>query len=115
MMPLRYKDMYAGAPAGVKSKVKQCLGAVTCLSSAEEEYDCFPLEVECLDGEAEEEGREGEGVMSRIARLECQIELILCREEHLANGLSSHEQMKRDGWGSYERGFRRLSTVTCWV
>ena len=80
---IRYKDMYAGAPAGVKSKVKECLAAVTCLSSTEEEYDCFPLEEKCLDGEIEEEegGGRGEGVTSRIARLECQIELILCREE----------------------------------
>ena len=77
----RYKDMYAGAPAGVKSKVKRCLGAVTCLSSVDEDYDCFPLEQECLDGEVEEESREG--AMSRIARLECQIELILCRNERL--------------------------------
>ena len=72
--------MYAGAPAGVKSKVKRCLGAVTCLSSTEEDYDCFPLEQECLEGEAvEEELLEG-ATMSRIARLECQIELILCRD-----------------------------------
>ena len=72
--------MYAGAPAGVKSKVKRCLGAVTCLTSTEEDYDCFPLEQECLEGEAvEEELLEG-ATMSRIARLECQIELILCRD-----------------------------------
>ena len=71
--------MYAGAPAGVKSKVKRCLGAVTCLSSVDEDYDCFPLERECLDGEEIEEGST-EGVVSRIARLECQIELILCRD-----------------------------------
>ena len=90
--------MYAGAPAGVKSKVKRCLGAVTCLSSVDEDYDCFPLEQECLDGEVDEESREG--AMSRIARLECQIELILCRNERLGKKTDCR-WLKRDGW---ERG-----------
>ena len=83
----RYKDMYAGAPAGVKSKVKRCLGAVTCLSTvAEEDYDCSELEEECLDGEIQEtESKEGATTMSRIARLECQIELILCRDGEQAD------------------------------
>ena len=77
--------MYAGAPAGVKSKVKRCLGAVTCLSSTEEDYDCFPLEQECLEGEAVEEDLLEGATMSRIARLECQIELILCRDGEQAD------------------------------
>ena len=77
--------MYAGAPAGVKSKVKRCLAAVTCLTTTEEDYDCFPLEQECLEREAVEEDLLEGATMSRIARLECQIELILCRDGEQAD------------------------------
>ena len=94
----RYKDMYAGAPAGVKSKVKRCLGAVTCLSTvaAGEDYDCSELEEECLDGEIQEtESKEGATTMSRIARLECQIELILCRDANRHR--DCRRRMSRDG------------------
>ena len=100
---IRYKDMYAGAPAGVKSKVKRCLAAVTCLSTvAGEDYDCSELEEECLDGEIQEtESKEGATTMSHIARLECQIELILCRD---GNRNRDCRRMSRDAKEMMDRG-----------